>query len=303
MARRRSRVEAIFKWGVFLFLVAGICALLAHAGWFWFVEKERARQSASWPAVDGVFERHSVPGALDSRRHASYRYAVGGKGYQGRREGFAYKDGPLFEAGAAVKVYVDPDDPSNSVLYPGESDKVWPLGTGAGLSGFLTLFAWAHRPWPRGRRLMSGGFERERNWLPFLASFLVMVAALSILGLWVRELHRGSLSESWPPVSGVIQQAGGKRTPTIYRYEVAGREYRGERVRFAWGRKHPYGAGAAITVHVNPEDPKDAVLYPGPNWSPWIPLFVGFWLVLTTALSWAFWPPWAPANDRKPTPT
>jgi hypothetical protein len=302
MARRRSRVEAIFNWGLFLFLLAGICALLAHAAWFWFMEKERARQSASWPAVEGVFERHSVPGALDSRRHAAYRYVVDGKSYPGRREGFAYKDGPLFEAGAAVKVYVDPDDPSNSVLYPGESDKIWPLGTAAGVSVFLALFAWAHRPWPRGRRLMTGGYERETNWLPFLASFLVMVATWAFIGSWVRELHRGRLSESWPAVAGIMQQAGGKHTATIYRYEVDGRPYRGERVRFGWGSKHPYGAGAAITVYVNPEDPKDTVLYPGPNWSPWLPLFVGFWLVLTTGLSWALWPPWARSDGRQRPP-
>jgi hypothetical protein len=300
-ARRRSRAEAIVNWGVFLFLVAGICALLAHAAWFWFVEQERARQSASWPAVDGVFERHSVPGALDSRRHASYRYVVDGKSYQGRREGFAYKDGPLFEAGAAVKVYVDPDDPSNSVLYPGESDKVWPLGTGAGVSAFLALFAWAHRPWPRGRRLMTGGYEGQTNWLPFLASFTVMVAALWILGLWVRELHRGRLSESWPAVAGTMQKPGGRQTAAVYRYEVAGREYRGERVRFAWGRKHPYGAGEAITVYVNPADPKDSVLVPGPNWAPWLPLFVAAWLLISSVLVWAAWPPWSTGRPRAAT--
>lgn len=296
--RRRGRGEAILSWGLFLSLVAGICALLAHAAWFWFVEQERARQSASWPAVDGVFERRSVPGALDSRRHAAYRYVVEGKSYQGFREGFAYKDGPLFDAGATVKVYVDPADPSSSVLYPGESDKRWPLGVGAGLSVFLALFAWARRPWPRGRRLMTGGHEGETNWLPFGVSFLVMGATAWILGFWVMDLQRGRLAESWPPVAGTMQMPGGKKTGTVYRYEVEGREYRGERVRFGWGTKHPYGAGQAITVYVNPEDPKDAVLLPGPNWSPWLPLFVGFWLVLTAGLSWAFWPPWARSDDR-----
>jgi hypothetical protein len=297
--RRRGCGEAIVGWAVFLFLLACIGALLSHAAWFWFVERERARQSASWPAVDGVFERHSVPGALDSRRHAAYRYVIDGKSYKGTREGFAYKDGPLFQAGAAVQVYVDPDDPSNAVLYPGESDKRWPLFTGAGISAFLALFAWAHRPWPRGRRLATGGYARETNWLPFIVSFLVMVGAASILGYWVLELHRGRLAESWPAVSGTMQKPGGKKTATVYRYEVDGREYRGERVRFAWGNKHPFGADQAITVYVNPADPKDAVLFPGPNWAPWIPLFVGFWFVLTAGLCWGLWPPWARSDDRQ----
>jgi hypothetical protein len=298
MAYRRSRAEAVLKWGFFLLLLAGIGALLAHAAWFWFVEQERARESASWPAVDGVFERRSVPGALDSRRHAAYRYVVDGKSYQGTREGFAYKDGPLFDPGATVKVYVDPDDASSAVLYPGESDKRWPLFTGAGLSVFLALFAWAHRPWPRGQRLMTGGHKGETNWLPFIVSFLVMVGAAWILGYWVMELNRGRQAESWPAVAGTMQQPGGKKSATIYRYEVDGRSYRGARVRFAWGSKHRHGAGEAITVYVNPEDPRDAVLFPGPNWSPWIPLFVGFWLVLTAGLCWGLWPPWARSNDR-----
>lgn len=294
-----NRAPAPLRWIFFLALVALICGLVVHAAWFWFVEQERARASASWPAVDGVFERRSVPGALDSRRHAAYTYAVDGKTYKGFREGFAYKDGPLFDPGAAIKVYVDPGDPSSSVLYPGESDKFWPVGTGAGLSALLALFAWAHRPWPRGEALMSGGYRGETNWLPFLVTFLLMSGCWVFFGLWAREQHRGRLAESWPAVAGTIQQAGGRKTQTIYRYEVDGRAYRGQRVRFAWGSKHPYGAGQAVTVHVNPDDPTDAVLYPGPNWSPWLPLFVGFWLVLTSLLCWASWPPWGKDKPRR----
>jgi len=293
-----NRAPAPLRWIFFLALIALISGLVVHAAWFWFVEQERARVSASWPAVDGMFERRSVPGALDSRRHAAYTYAVGGKTYRGFREGFAYKDGPLFDPGAAVKVYFDPADPSESALYPGESDKRWPIGVAAGLGLFLSLFAWAHRPWPRGEALMSGGYRGETNWLPFIVTFLLMAACWVFFGWWAREQHRGRLAESWPAVAGTIQQAGGKKTHTIYRYEVDGRAYRGQRVRFAWGSKHPYGAGQAITVHVNPDDPADAVLYPGTNWSPWLPLFVGFWLVLTSLLCWASWPPWGRAGSR-----
>ena len=71
-----NRAPAPLRWIFFLALIALISGLVVHAAWFWFVEQERARASASWPAVDGVFERRSVPGALDSRRHAAYTYAV-----------------------------------------------------------------------------------------------------------------------------------------------------------------------------------------------------------------------------------
>jgi hypothetical protein len=205
-----NRAPAPLRWIFFLTLLGLIAALFAHAAWFWFVEQERARASASWPAVDGVFERRSVPDALDSRRRAAYRYVVDGKTYQGFREGFAYKDGPLFDPGAAVKVYYDPADPSESVLYPGESDKRWPLGVAAGLSVFLGLFAWAHRPWPRGEALISGGYRGETNWLPFIVCFLLVAASLTFFGFWAREQYRGRLAESWPAVAATIQQAGGK---------------------------------------------------------------------------------------------
>jgi hypothetical protein len=299
-----NRAPAPLRWLFFMVLMGIIVALWVHAAWFWFPERERAHASGSWPSVDGVFERRPVANALDSSRYAAYRYVVDGKTYQGFREGFAYKDGPLFDPGAAIKVYVDPNDPASSVLYPGESDKFWPVGTAAGLSVLLGLFAWGHRPWPRGKALISGGYRGETNWLPFIVCFLVMAGSWVFLGFWAREQLRGRQSESWPAVAGTIQQAGSTnprasyKLSTIYRYEVDGRAYRGERVRFAWGSRNPYDKGQAVTVYVNPADPTDAVLYPGTNWSPWWPLFIGFWLVLGSVLCWVFWPPWGKEKAR-----
>ncbi len=293
-----NRAPAPLRWLFFLVVVGLIAAVFVHAAWFWFPERERARASGTWPSVDGVFERRAVANALDSRRHAAYRYVVAGKTYQGFRESFAYKEGPLFDPGAAIKVYYDPANPAESVLYPGESDAVWPLFRAAGLAAFLGLFAWAYRPWPRGEALISGGYRGETNWLPFIVCFLIMAGSLVFFAFWAREQLRGRQSESWPAVAGTIQQAGGKSSHTIYRYEIDGRAYRGQRVRFAWNGKNPHGAGQAVTVYVNPDDPKDAVLYPGTNWSPWLPLFAGFWLVLSSLLCWAFWPPWGKDKPR-----
>jgi hypothetical protein len=278
---------AVGRWLFFLVFVALTCAPLAHMYWFWFVEQERGRQAESWPTVDGVFVRAGVEGATDSRRHASYTYTVDGRTYEGFREGFAYKEGTPIDVGARIQVYVDPADPTMSVLFPGESDARWPLYVDGGLTVVLLLFAVSR--WPVVPRTLS---SRQSNALPFTVSFLVMLGACAILGYWVLELQRGQAALSWPTVPGVLEQAGGKQTSEVYRYEVGGRKYRSQRVRFAWGRKHGYATGQEIRVFVNPADPKDAVLYPGRNWSPVIPLFVLFWLVVAAGLTWATWPPW-----------
>lgn len=283
MARRPT--TGSWLW-FFLFVVLA-CVPSVYMAWFWFVEQERGRQSESWPAVDGVFERAGVKGGSESTRHASYRYTVDGKTYQGYRAGFAYKEAPPIDPGAAVKVYVDPADPTMSVLVPGESDKRWPLGVGVGLTVFLALFAAAR--WP----VMSPTYSSRRSsWLPFLVSSGVLLGACAILGLWALEQLRGRDSLSWPSVAGVMKYPGGKSTDVEYWYEVDGRRYRGDRVRFAWTRKNGYDREQEIRVFVNPADPKDAVLYPGTNWAFGIPLFVAAWAVIAGFLTWASWPPW-----------
>ena len=140
-----------------------------------------------------------------------------------------------------------------------------------------------------------GSFARRKqsNWVPWTVSFLVCLGSCGMVGHWLMEIVRGRESRTWPSVAGVLDNVGATRRGSSYRYEVDGRQYRSNRVRFAWGRKHDYRQGDTIRVYVNPNDPGDAVLYPQPHLMPGIPLFFGFWILIAGGLCWLAWPPWA----------
>ena len=109
--------------------VAG-AALLGGGGSAWL----ESRSAHGWDAVEGVVSSSAVvrsgqPRSSSPRFHADveYRYAVGGTPYTGTRVSFDPAPGVVREAaealvreryrpGAAVTVYVDPAEPSNSVL-------------------------------------------------------------------------------------------------------------------------------------------------------------------------------------------
>jgi hypothetical protein len=96
---------------------------------------------------------------------------------------------------------------------------------------------------------------------------------------WNAAQARASLA--WPTVPGKVERSGSQRTYGIYgtafcrltlsyRYEVDGREYEGDMAQFGpprvtnrdliEGLVAKYPAGAAVTVHYNPDAPEIAVL-------------------------------------------
>jgi hypothetical protein len=86
----------------------------------------RARASYMWPTVSGVVL--SDPDGAASRPR--YAYVVDGETYQSRRIGFFQRpfSGRAFAGlapGQKVKIYVDPEKPSVSVLKPGGSSLVF----------------------------------------------------------------------------------------------------------------------------------------------------------------------------------
>jgi hypothetical protein len=113
-------------------------------------------------------------------------------------------------------------------------------------------------------------------------------------------LARGIISLGWPKAAGVItfiEEKPGYRTNGIkvkYLYASGGRTYTGDRYRFQFvlvqehmqsrdvalilGR---YPVGERVQVSVNPRDPDDSVLVPGPDPEDLLPFGAG--LVLTLA--------------------
>lgn len=141
-------------------------------------------------------------------------------------------------------------------------------------------------------RIWSRMFARHSRWsnqgstmaLGIFAG-LVFVGAAALLGN-AGDLYAGWRSQGWPAVPGkaetghlvevsqVRAATPAYRAAVVYGYVFDGVTFRAERVSFgsdatsdrAWVEEQlatRYAPGAALTVHVNPADPSDAVLKPG----------------------------------------
>lgn len=129
-------------------------------------------------------------------------------------------------------------------------------------------------------------------------SFVLTVGATFVaMGLWAVSEQRAIAR--WPAATGTVVESEivthassdmrhrvAVYAPRVsYRYSVAGREYRGERVGFVSWRSSDrsesaavvarYPRGARIQVYHDPGSPDAAVLDREPSWLPWIFLVVG----------------------------
>ncbi|MEQ1930052.1 MAG: DUF3592 domain-containing protein [Parvularculaceae bacterium] len=119
-----------------LFVVVG--ALGLSIGGAAVKDFARARDSRSWPAIEGVVLSKNSTDSNDIR----YAYVAGGHGHESRRVRFL--TGLLREAptdhlrpGESVTVYVDPGAPDVAVLKQGGSGGVF--GAAAALAGALVF--------------------------------------------------------------------------------------------------------------------------------------------------------------------
>ncbi|MFO1316135.1 MAG: DUF3592 domain-containing protein [Burkholderiales bacterium] len=141
-------------------LQSGLILLAAGAaGTFLFGRPVvRTWSSRRWPHVDGTVTGTAVDeiaprragGQRTYQLRIRYRYAVGGKTYDGHRFSFT-SDGPAhkmnqfiveerrnYPNGKRVDVHYDPADPSNAVIDTGIA---WWRGAAAGFSVFFLLAA------------------------------------------------------------------------------------------------------------------------------------------------------------------
>ena len=144
----------------------GLVFVLVGAGILLYVRRvaARARQSRSWPSVEGVVERSAVvqrtrttADADDSDVYTAdvaYRYRVQGRDYSATRitmmdysssaARHAQDIVAQYPAGAPVRVYHHPADPSDAVLEPGGTRGIPILGLigwAFALAGLLFLYA------------------------------------------------------------------------------------------------------------------------------------------------------------------
>ena len=135
-------------------------ALLMAAGFaifgatIWITQHED--RSLRWTQVDGVIISSEVNLQEDGELYSpdiAYEYTINGSKHAGTKvkaylmrynwPGPAKRLCERYRTGAAVKVYVDPNNPSNAVLEPGIDSRAFATGMGAGAClvfvGALTL--------------------------------------------------------------------------------------------------------------------------------------------------------------------
>jgi Protein of unknown function (DUF3592) len=124
----------------------------------------------------------------------------------------------------------------------------------------------------------------DHLFLQFALVFVLCAMACGLILAGRLTVQRGTGTEAWPAVSGVVidcaitadREAGRQRfRPVVrYRYEVDGQRYEGNRIQWAMDqgfRKYTrarrlldrYRAGSTINVHYDPSRPGTAVLQTG----------------------------------------
>jgi len=243
---------------------------------------------------------------------AFLRYAAPGGESEGSSGAFdtyteAVRYTRRWPAGSAATCYVDPREPGGALLERKGSQLYLALFLPIplifillGAAGFYSVL----RKQPAQLRLPrpSNPSAGRR-----IGAALLILAGAVLLAVFVRGPVRRALSaRSWQARectvvrSGLLphqsDEGGDTYTPAIlYSYLADGREHRSDTysfLSFAGGRSSAervagrYKAGSTVTCYVNPADPDDAVLHPGPTLI-WL---IGLVPLAALALGWAIWP-------------
>lgn len=261
----------------------------------------------SWTKVPCTIEASHAEhgsGASDHRAVVRYTYSWNGRPYAGDRLRPGYSGGDdaseaerlvsRYAAGTTVDCLVDPDRPEESALEPGSLLEglmlLLPLVFAAvGLGGLV--FTWRYGQGTTSDRVkQSISQEATRRFssrgclIPFFLLFVAVGLGLGYFLLY-RPLARLVVARSWTALACVVESSTvrsheGDDSTTysvdiVYRYEVGGRTYRGNRYDFLGGSSSGYEAkqrvvdahpvGTTVTCFVDPLDPASSVLQRG--WS------------------------------------
>ncbi len=140
--------------------------------------------------------------------------------------------------------------------------------------------------------------------MKFVFGILFPIIGLVMCIVGARTLYIDMVSTGWPTTDGTvigtdISTSTGTRsgssttyTPQVkYEYRVSGLRYSNDKV-FSTSRStsdidfaveivDKYAVGSTVTVYYNASDPQLAVLEPGLTWWSFIPLLIGFGLIVT----------------------
>jgi Protein of unknown function (DUF3592) len=312
-------------------IAAGIFAFLAvNAGYGIWLQRKKARGGQNWPVVQGEIvasETSAAPTHIsdDESDYAvdiRYRYKVGAKDYEGHRIRFgspSHVDSMLaqeltgrYPMGACVRVYYNPQRPSEAVLEPTDASGIAALVALCLVMTTITGVLVAHA--------VAGEVLTTDAGVPLFA-FLMPLAAtafgLAAIGSYWKLRQARSASQRWPMTQGRITSSdvvteveqnsddkGRQRMTKRFRvalqfaYRVGGREYYSSHWNWGWTALHgdrskaeavaaKYPSGSEVPVYYDPAEPTTAVLDPTNRSGVAAPLWVGIFLILASAVF--FW--------------
>ncbi len=204
-----------------------------------------------------------------------------------------------YPVGQRVQVAVKPDDPTESVLEPGVSSDDATIAVG-GLALLLLAVLGLRREEAPTARETPGAALADSTTIPPPRRRVSLLTLLAVL-IFVYSgytLYRDFERTRWPEVAGTVVYRdlasesgwiGSHRAVVRYQYEVRGTRYLRDAVVTSAGDAAkdwiaPLVKGGPVKVRVNPADPGDAAIEPGPGWSDFaLPVFG----VVLLALAWA----------------
>jgi len=189
-----------------------------------------------------------------------------------------------YPAGAAAHCFVNPDNPSDSIIRQGD---LWILAFAlipllfVAIGGGGIYAVWFLTP-PSGLSVVPTRRRRKAN-PKFLFSLFAVIGGVMFCLVSVRVMLNIAAARNWITVPCVIKSSrvqshsGDKGTTysidILYAYIQNGREFRSNRYGFMGGSSSGYDGKAAIVhtfrpgmhaiCYVNPDDPTDAVLNRG----------------------------------------
>ena len=289
-------------------IAAGVCSLI-FAGMLFNLFRMRGQMQAarSWDKIEGVITvsnvdqppEHVSDDLNDATPVIRYRYRAGGQDLESDQ--VAIGGQPLmtrvlagklvgrYPVGAHVDVYVDPNNPRQTLLEPAELRNVSALTAFAIVFGFISAILVAHS--------IAGHVLYTGNGVPLFAFPLPILALLgAVFGVvaFVRGRRLASASQRWPTVAGrittsgvveeviedksnddksIIRKTHRYQVDLRYAYQVDKRDFVGTEAN--WGGTAIYGLrelaekaagqyrpGQPVTVCYDPERPGNAVLEP-----------------------------------------
>lgn len=265
----------------------------------------------SWPQVPcTILESRAEQGSdrssggSEHRFVVRYRYEWRGVAFEGDRYRPGYSGSSdaseaerlvtRYPEGSSARCLVDPARPEESALEPDsllEGLFVFLPLTFVAVGGGGIFFVWRY-----GRdgsseaqmRAISAAATKRTSTLGCLLPFFLLFVVVGLVGAWFllgKPLAQLAAARSWTALPCVVESSAvreheGDDSTTysvdiVYRYEVGGRTYHGNRYDFLGGSSggraakqavvdaHP--VGSAVTCYVDPRDPSSSVLARG--WS------------------------------------